>query len=418
MRERRERVILHADMNNFYASVECLHRPELRNAPVAVGGDEELRHGIVLAKNMLAKAAGIHTGETLWQARAKCPALVTLPPNYRLYLQFAKLARQIYSDFTDRIEPFGLDEAWLDITPSDGVRVADTIRQRIKSELGITASVGASWNKIFAKLGSDFRKPDATTAITRENYRDIAWSLPVGELLYVGPATKRKLHGFGVKTIGQLAALPAKLPQSWFGKVGIVLHNFANGLDESPVRRMDEEELIKSIGNSTTTPRDLTCDNDVKVILYVLCESVCARLREHGFLCRTVSISVRDNALCSFERQTKVQPLSAISGEIAETAMGLFHHNYSWHRPIRSIGVRCSDLVPASGPQQLTLFDVDGNREKLAALDKTMDVLRKRFGHFSIQRASLLADKPLGDINPKDDHTIHPTGFFKDGGML
>ncbi len=411
----KQRVILHSDMNNFYASVECVHRLDTRGKPVAVGGDEELRHGIVLAKNNIAKAAGIRTGEALWQAREKCPGLVVVPPNYPLYLRYAKLARQIYADYTSQIEPFGLDEAWLDVSGEDGVRVANEIRSRIKRELGVTASVGVSYNKIFAKLGSDIKKPDATTLISQSNFKSVAWPLPVEELLYVGRATKLKLHRIGVTTIGDLAATPASLLHGLFGKVGDVLFTFANGLDDSPVMQMDEESLIKSVGNSTTTPRDLTCNEDVKLTLFVLCESVCARMREHGFLGRTVAISIRDNELFRFERQCKLDRPSHISREIADAAMRLFAENYSWPRPIRSIGVRCTDLVPTSMPLQLSVFSDEQERQKQEALDRTVEELRRRFGHFCIQRACMLADKPLGGINPKGDHIIHPVGFFKDG---
>lgn len=410
----KQRVVLHSDLNNFYASVECHHRPEVRGKPVVVGGDEEQRHGIVLAKNYIAKATGIKTGETLWQAREKCPGLVVLPPNYPLYLRYAKFARQIYSDFTDQIEPFGLDEAWLDVSGENGVSVANEIRKRITRELGVTASVGVSYNKIFAKLGSDIKKPDATTVISRDNYMTVAWPLPVEELLYVGSATKRKLNKFGITTIGQLANSPEGFMHGLLGKVGNVLYSFANGLDQSPVMRMGEESQIKGIGNSTTTPRDLTCDEDIKIIFYVLSESVCARMREHGFLARTVVISIRDNELFRFERQTKLGRSSCISGEIAAAAMQLFHQHYSWPKPIRSIGVRCTDLLPSDMPLQLSLFEDETKRQKQEVLDRTVDSIRNRFGHFCIHRASVLADRPLGGINPKGDHVIFPVGFFKD----
>lgn len=411
----KQRVILHSDMNNFYASVECLHRPEVRDCPVVVGGDVEQRHGIVLAKNQKAKATGIKTGEALWQARQKCPNLVVLPPNYPLYLRYSKLARKIYTDYTGRIEPFGLDEAWLDVSGDNGELVANEIRTRIKAELGVTASVGVSYNKIFAKLGSDIKKPDATTVISQDNYKSVAWPLPVDELLYVGRATRNKLYKYNVSTIGELAAVPVTTLHDWFGKVGYVLHAFANGLDDSPVMQMDEESLIKSIGNSTTTPRDLVCDEDIKVILFVLCESVCSRLREHGFIARTVAVSVRDTELFSFERQTKLPRASCISGEIASMALQLFRQHYHWPKPIRSIGVRCTDLIPAAAPLQLSLFGDEEHRQKQERIDRTVDDLRRRFGHFCIQRAAVLADRPLGGINPKGDHIIHPVGFFKDG---
>ena len=409
-----QRVILHSDLNSFYASVECLHRPEIRDLPVAVGGEEDLRHGIVLAKNECAKAAGIRTGEALWQARQKCPGLVTLPPNYPLYLRYARFAREIYADYTALIEPFGLDEAWLDVSGDNGLLVADAIRERIKRELGITVSIGVSYNKIFAKLGSDIKKPDATTVISRENYRSVAWPLPVEELLYVGRATREKLSRIGIATIGQLAAVPAALLHRLFGKVGDVLYTFANGLDSSPVMCVDEESLIKSIGNSTTTPRDLVCNEDVKITFFLLCESVCARMREHGFLCRTVQISVRDNKLSRFERQAKLAQPSHISNEVAAAAMTLFVQNYAWPRPVRSIGVRCTDLIPSGAPLQLSLFGNENARQKQQALDSAVDDIRRRFGHFSVQRASVLSDRPLGGIDPKGDHVIHPVAFFKD----
>ena len=257
-----ERIILHSDCNSFYASVECLHHPEIREKPVAVGGDIEQRHGIILAKNQLAKQFHVSTGEAIWRAKQKCPELIVLPPNFPLYLRFSRLARDIYLDYSNRVEPFGLDEAWLDITSSEnqkdkGERTAHEIRKRIREELGITVSIGVSYNKIFAKLGSDYRKPDAVTMITKENYRQIAWPLPVSDLLYVGPATKRKLNGFGVHTIGELAQTPVEILRSKFGKIGDILWCFSNGLDSSPVADFQNQPVVKSIGNSTTAPRDL-----------------------------------------------------------------------------------------------------------------------------------------------------------------
>lgn len=408
----KQRVILHSDMNNFYASVECLHRPEIRGLPVVVGGDEAARHGIVLAKNYIAKAAGIKTGETLWQAREKCSTLITLPPNYPLYLRYAKYAREIYADYTPQIEPFGLDEAWLDVSGENGERIANEIRRRITKELGVTASVGVSYNKIFAKLGSDIKKPDATTVISEENYKAVAWPLPVEELLYVGRATSQKLRNIGVTTIGGLARLSEDVLRSRFGKIGSVLYAFANGLDRSPVMQMGEEAMIKSVGNSTTTPRDLTCGEDVKIILFVLCESVCARMRDHGFLGRTVVISVRDNGLASFERQMKLPKPTCISGEVAAAAMQLFRQHYKWPKPIRSLGVRCTDLIGANAPMQLSLFGDEEGRQKREALERAVDEVRRRFGHFAVQRASVMADGPLGGFNPKGDHIIHPVGYF------
>ena len=237
------------------------------------------------------------------------------------------------------------------------------------------------------------------------------------ELLYVGPKTKQKLNKYGINTIGELAKTPESFLHSLLGKVGNVLYSFANGLDESPVKYSDERSCIKSIGNSTTTPRDLVNDEDVKIILFVLSESVCARLREHGFRCRTVQISVRDNELYWFERQAKLLKPSNISNDIAAAAMRLFQQHYHWDKPIRSIGVRATDLAPTSNPLQISLFENEEQRQKYENLDRAIDSIRARFGHFCIQRASVLADKPLCGINPKGDHIIHPVGYFKDGMM-
>lgn len=263
------RVILHADLNKFYASVECLHRPELRDKSVVVGGDPTLRHGIVLAKNYPAKKFGIKTGEVLWQAHKKCPNLIAVPPNYSLYHRFSRMAREIYLDYTDQIEPFGIDEAWLDVTDSvglygDGQKIADEIRKRIKFQMGITASVGVSFNKIFAKLGSDMKKPDATTVITPENFRQLVWPLPAADLLYVGRATEAKLKRYMIRTIGDIANTSSYFLHFLLGKWGDVLWSFANGEDNSPVAPFWDEGIIKSIGNSTTTPRDLINNNGLR----------------------------------------------------------------------------------------------------------------------------------------------------------
>jgi DNA polymerase IV len=410
------RTILHADMNNFYASVECLYRPELRGKPVAVCGDPELRHGIVLAKNYPAKATGIKTGEAIWQARQKCPDLTVLPPNFSLYLEFAQYARKIYADYTSRIWPCGLDEAWLDVTESgslfgDGEAIANRIRERIKSELGITASVGVSFNKIFSKLGSDMKKPDATTVISMLNYKEKVWPLPVQELLYVGRATHRELAHRNINTIGDLALHNVKYLIPHFGKWGEVLHDFANGRDYSQVANFGEESIIKSIGNSTTTPRDLICSQDVRMVFYVLAESVAARLREHGFVCRTVQIHIRDTGLISFERQGKLSRPTNLSGDIFRLANELFIKNYNWNNHIRSLGLRACDLAPSSTAIQTNLFVDEERRAKQQKLEETLDTLRRRYGYYCLQRAVMLEDKPL-HINPKDDHVIHPMGLF------
>ena len=412
-----ERIILHSDCNSFYASVECLHHPEIREKPVAVGGDIEQRHGIILAKNQLAKQFHVSTGEAIWRAKQKCPELIVLPPNFPLYLRFSRLARDIYLDYSNRVEPFGLDEAWLDITSSEnqkdkGERTAHEIRKRIREELGITVSIGVSYNKIFAKLGSDYRKPDAVTMITKENYRQIAWPLPVSDLLYVGPATKRKLNGFGVHTIGELAQTPVEILRSKFGKIGDILWCFSNGLDSSPVADFQNQPVVKSIGNSTTAPRDLERDEDVKIILYVLADSVARRLREQGLKGRTIHFSVRDNSLFSFTRQKTLGFYTNLTEEIAGEALSLFREHYQWKRPVRSIGISVSDLEAGTICSQTGLFCDEVKREKMERLDNAVDRLKARFGTFAIQPAVLLKDRKLSGFDPKNDHIIHPVGYF------
>ena len=411
------RAILHIDMNSCYASIECLHHPEIRHLPVAVGGDVEARHGIILAKNELAKRAGVKTGEALWQAKQKCPNLVIVPPHYQLYLRFSRMARAIYAEYTDRIEPFGLDEAWIDVTGSgafgDAVEIAETIRNRVKFELGITVSIGVSFNKIFAKLGSDYKKPDAVTVFGKDDYREKVWPLPVEELLYVGPATTRKLRARCIRTIGDLAQTDPSLLHSWLGKMGYVLHAFANGNDPSPVAPLGEEAIIKSIGNSTTTPRDLTCEEDVNIIFYVLAESVAARMRENGFRAKTVQISLRDTDLFSFERQCKLESPSCLASELHDAGMRLLRDHYRFRKPLRSVGIRGMDLVPIQTAMQLNFFEDPVRREKRERLEVAVDELRRRFGHAAVSRAVTMCDPSLGTINPKDDHTIHPVGYFK-----
>ena len=412
-----ERIILHSDCNSFYASVECLHHPEIREKPVAVGGDIEQRHGIILAKNQLAKQFHVSTGEAIWQAKQKCPELIVLPPNFPLYLRFSRLARDIYLDYSNRVEPFGLDEAWLDSTSSEnqqdkGERTAQEIRKRIREEWGSTVSIGVSYNKIFAKLGSDYQKPDAVTLITKENYRQIAWPLPVSDLLYVGPATKRKLNGFGVHTIGELAQTPVEILRSKFGKIGDVLWCFSNGLDSSPVADFQNQPVVKSIGNSTTAPRDLERDEDVKMILYVLADSVARRLREQGLKGRTIHISVRDNSLFSFTRQKSLLSYTNLTGEIAGEALSLFREHYRWKRPVRSVGISVSDLAADTIYSQTSLFCDEVKREKVERLDKALDRLKARFGTFAVQPAVLLKDRKLSGFDPKNDHIIHPVGYF------
>ena len=405
-------------MNNFYASVECLYRPEIRDFPVAVAGDPLNRHGIILAKNMLAKKLGVKTGEAIWQAKLKAPNLVTVPPDFRKYLKFSRLARQILYDYTDQIEPFGIDENWIDVTGSkllcgDGSAIANSIRQRIKEELGITVSIGVSFNKIFAKLGSDMKKPDAVTVIPHDKFKDIIWPLPVSELLYVGKSTQRKLTSRGIMTIGDLANYPVDLLVDMLGKWGEVLSLFANGKDTAPVRKLNEASAVKSIGNGTTCPRDLTCNQDVALVFTVLSESVAARLRDYGLKCTGVQVYLRDNELHSLTRQKKLTKPTYLSTDILHAGMELLVQNYSWQKPLRSIGIRAIDLVTENSFMELSLFDDNDKLIQQENLAHTIDALRSRFGHDIVLKASCLLDTKLTGFNPKEDHTIHPVSYFR-----
>ena len=411
------RHILHCDMNCFYASVEMQRRPDLRDKPVAVCGSQQDRHGIVLTANYIAKPYGVKTGMAIWQAKERCPDLVTVPPDMDEYIRISRMAREIYEDYTDQVEPFGLDESWLDVTGSvglfgDPMTIAREISSRIKFELGITASIGVADNKITAKLGSDYKKPDAITRIGQDNYKELVYPLPVEDLLYVGPATSRKLRAIGVSTIGRLAECPVDVLVRRLGKMGAVLHSFANGRDVSPVQRTDHIPNIKSVGNSATTPRDLESEEDVKLMLLLLAESVCSRMRELASRCTVVEISTRDTELISFSRQRKLSAPSCSSQELAEVGLDLFRRNYVWRRPIRSIGLRGAGLVEAGDTIQLSLYAEDRRREKWERIDQTVDSLRARYGYMSVRRALLDTDPALGHINVREDHTVHPVGYF------
>lgn len=411
----KERVILHSDLNNFYASVECLYHPEYRGKPLAVLGDPEARHGVVLAKNYEAKSHDVKTGDPMWMAKQKCPDIIFVPPHYDLYMKHSKLVREIYAEYTNKVEPYGLDECWLDVTGStmlfgSGKEIADKLRERIKFELGVSVSVGVSFNKIFAKLGSDMKKPDATTVIESERFKEIVWPLPVKELLYVGRATHNKLRRKGIFTIGDLADTNPENLRFWLGKMGVVLWQFANGLDTSPVSNIGAKSMIKTVGNSTTAPRDLISNEDIKITLMVLSESVSARLREYGFICRTVQIGIRDNELNLIERQGKLEIPNRTAKSIFELAFSLFKKHTNG-KPIRSLNVRACDLEPIDHVQLSLLPDVS-QLQKQEELEAAMDDLRNRFGHFSVQKGLMLTDKELSALDPKNDHIIHPMSFF------
>ena len=398
-----KRIVLHSDLNNFFASVECLFHPELLDKPVAVAGDAEARHGIVLAKNERAKAMGVRTGEPIWQAKQKCPGIVFLPPHYDLYEKYSKLAQRIYLDYTDMIEPFGMDECWLDVTGSvglfgDGKTIADSIRERVKMELGLTVSVGVSFNKVFAKLGSDMKKPDATTVISEDDFKEKVWPLPASDMLFVGSKTYDKLRRIGLRTIGDVARMDKTVMKSLFGKNGILLHDYANGRDESPVSVYGEAPLRKSIGNSTTVYRDLINREDVDIVLYGLCESVSSRMRSEGAVCCTVQLYVRYKDLTSVERQMTFDYPNRTVRALYDAAVKLMQKHNMLCAPIRSLGIRGCDLIH-DADEQLSFMPEICRIQRAETVENTVDELRGRYGDRAVIRGIMLTDRRLASGN-------------------
>ena len=388
-----ERVILHCDQNCFFASVELLSHPDLRDVPMAVCGDPASRHGIILAKNEPAKRFGIQTAETVWQARRKCPSLVLLPPHHKLYREYSVRVNELYGQYTDLVEPFGIDESWLDITGSmhlfggDPVAIADELRRRVREELGLSISVGVSFNKIFAKLGSDYKKPDATTLISPENWQEIVWSLPVGAMLFVGRSAQRTLAQYGVETIGQLAACRPEMIEQLLGKLGRQLHEYANGLDRSPVRPQAEREPVKSVGNGTTFPHDLTRWEEVRAGLAALSDSVAMRLRRQGLYCSGVQVTIKDSSFCSISRQKRLESPTRLMKDIQRAAMELTRSAWRAPTPIRMLTVTALHITEsAESFEQLDLLGAgravsDARQEKL---ESAVRAIRDKFGAGSI----------------------------------
>lgn len=410
------RTILHSDLNNFYASVEVLKHPECKDMPVVVCGSVEDRHGIVLAKNQLAKSFGVKTGEVLWQAKNKCKGnLIIFTADFESYLRVSEEVRKIYARFTDHIESFGIDECWLDVTDSlnifgTGEEIAEKIRQTVKEEIGVTVSVGVSYNKVFAKLGSDMKKPDAVTVVTPQNYKSTVWTLPAEDLLYVGKATKRKLNTIGIHTIGDIATADEKILNKLLGVWGNTLYKFANGMDDSPVISNKGEDSVKSIGNSLTDYKDNYTFEEVKTLILLLSESVASRLRESGLgKAKTVKLTVTDNSLLTYGKQTKLEKPTRSAVDIANCAYNLFETLYKWERPVRGIGVSVCDFILDA--EQLSFsFDAE-KEEKIDKLDLAVDKIRKKYGNKSVQRARILQDKKWSSADIKEEHVIHPKNY-------
>jgi len=397
-----DRIILHCDLNSFYASVELLSHPDLRDVPVAVCGDPTSRHGIILAKNEPAKKFGIKTAETIWQAKKKCPDLVLLPPHHDRYREYSKKVNAIYDEYTDLVEPFGIDESWLDITNTlhlfggDARALADSLRERIKRELGLTLSIGISFNKVFAKLGSDYKKPDATTVISPENWQDIVWSLPVGDLLYVGGAARKLLKQYGIMTIGQLAACKPEMLESLMGKMGVQLYDYANGLDTDPVKSRYDAEPVKSVGNGTTFSQNLTTREQVLAGISVLADSVATRLRHLGMYAGGLQVTLRDPEFKDRSRQKQLAVPTHLIRDVTETAMELVQQLWKPPAPIRALTVTAINLVQeGEAYEQVDLFTVSAapKKEKQEKLENAMDQIRKKYGNQSIVFGSSRPEK-------------------------
>ena len=388
-----KRIIFHIDQNCYFASVEMISRPELKDVPMAVAGDAKVRHGIILAKNEPAKKYGIKTAEAIWQAQAKCPDLVLVDAHHEKYEFYSKKLREMYSEYTDRVEPFGLDECWLDMTGivsdyEEAEAIALEIRNRVKEEFKLTCSVGISFNKVFAKLGSDYKKPDATTVFSDTNWKEKIWPLPVSDLLFVGKHTADKLSKINVKTIGDLAAADGEFISRYLGKAGVVLWEYANGMDNAPVAESGYKRIPKSVGNSTTTAEDMTSDREIERTLHMLSESVAGRLRKHGLKGTVVQITVRDRDLGIYEKQGILYRATDDAKDIYKAANDLFKGSYDWNKGVRSIGVRCTKLVRSDSGEQLSLFTEAQRSERDDRLNKAIDDLNRRYGTSVIKSAA------------------------------
>jgi len=391
-----DRVILHCDMNGFFASVELLDYPHLKDKPMAVCGNPDNRHGIILAKNELAKTYGVVTAETLWQAKKKCPDLQVVPPHHSKYKHYSRLINDIYLRYTDMVEPFSVDESWLDVTGSQklfgsGKQIADDIRETVKKELGLTLSAGVSFNKIFAKMGSDYKKPDATTVISRDNYKEILWPLDIRAMFFVGKVTADKLHDFGIKTIGELAKADKNSLIGLLGKQGGVIHDYANGLDMTPVLRFDQQEKIKSVGNGTTFRRNLTGEEDIRTGVTALSDTVASRLRKHKMKAFGVKVDIKDPSFKVISRQVQLDNPTNLTEVIADTAMELIRKHWRMRDPIRLITVTAINLCDENQAQQLSLFaDENINTDKEERAERAMDDIREKFGNGAISFGSVI----------------------------
>ncbi|MBR3334831.1 MAG: DNA polymerase IV [Clostridia bacterium] len=393
-----ERLIFHCDCNNFFASCECLERPELRNVPMAVAGDPEERVGVVVAKNELAKKAGVRTTDTVWQAKKKCPGIVFVPPRHHYYREISDQVNLIYRDYSDYVEPASIDESYLDLTGTldyyhmSARELADTIRERVRREIGITISVGVANNKVFAKMGSDYKKPDATTVILGENYKEILWPLPVSDLMFAGKASVRLLNQKGIRTVGDLALQPRERVVSLLGKGGETLWAYANGLDTEPVRKWGDKPEVKSVSHGMTFRRDLYTEDEFLTGVAVQADRIAMSLRRQGLKGSVVSVQIKTPELAVISRQVSLDHYTWLEHEIRNVAMRLIRENWRAGLPIRALTVGVTKLVPAEeAAEQTDLFDLLGEkkdtgkaREKQDKMEAAVDGLRQKLGNMAV----------------------------------
>lgn len=407
-----DRIIFHCDNNGFFASVEEALYPELKKAPMAVCGDPEARRGIILAKNELAKAKGVKTAETIWQAQQKCPGLVLRPARHHLYREYCEKINGIYEQYSPQVERGGIDESFLDMTGclhlfgGNTLQVANEIRERVHREAGVTISVGISWNKIFAKLASDTAPSNAVLQITRENYKRVVWPLPVTSLLMVGKSAREKLRSLNIETIGDLAGASVDRLRYKLDSMGETLWTYANGLDDAPVRFTVDYEPPKSIGNGRTFRRDLITQDDIRTALTALCDMVSARMRKANMKCGSVQVTIKDTNLKSITRQKGTLASTWLAADLFKETLALIKTSWPEGKPIRMLTVTAQKLIPADqASSQLTLFEQDQKaRERQEHLEAAVNTIRDRYGSGSIAHASLVKnDLGLDDGNDPEN---------------
>lgn len=388
-----DRTILHIDVNNFFASIEIMLNPNLKGFPVAVCGSEDDRHGIVLAKSYEAKKFGVKTAETVWQAKKKCPNLIIVPPQYEEYKKYSKLIQNIYYSYTDQVEPFGLDECWLDVTGSlklfgNVENIAEEIKERVKKEIGVTVSIGVSFTKTFAKLGSDLKKPDAITYISKENFKNIVWPLVTNEIIGVGKSTFKILEEMNLKTIGELANCDISLLKQKLGKHGKILWKRVNGIDDEIVDANMYIASPKSIGNGKTFRNDLTKINDIRSAFQNLTYEISNKLKKHRLEAKNIQIVIRDNQFNDKQLQCELPTITSSSLIITNTAMDLFK-KYKWNKPIRALTIRAINLIEEGTNDQISLFEEKDEYEKIKKIDKVMFEINNKFGPNSVKFSNI-----------------------------